>query len=128
MKNVLFVRLSSNLVFEKEHPINIQPPLDIGYCAAVLEDNGYNVRMVDSIFKKDFYKKIFNLKVEPDIVVIHLTTATYEVAMKLAKYFKEKYDSKIISMGQHATALPDTLVFKNSPIDFCVIGEPEKPF
>ena len=128
MENVLFVRLSSNLVFKREHPINIQPPLDIGYCAAVLEKNGYKVYMIDSIFKRNFYRMIRNLKVKPNIVVIHLTTATYEVAMKLAKYFKEKYNPspKIISMGQHATSLPNTLVFRNSPIDFCIIGEAEK--
>jgi len=118
--------LSSNLVFKKEHPINIQPPLDIGYCAAVLEKNGYNVHIIDSIFKKNFYGTILNWKVRPSIVVIHLTTAAYEVAMKLARYFKEKYASKIIFMGQHASALPDTLVFKNSPVDICMIGEAEK--
>ncbi|MBD3343027.1 MAG: radical SAM protein [Candidatus Lokiarchaeota archaeon] len=63
-------------------------------------------------------------------VCISGTTSYYYLSVKIiAEYFQEKHqDSKVIFGGAHAIARPECFHYKNSPIDYLILGEGEKVF
>lgn len=127
LKNVTFIRLNPCLPFNTSHPQNNTPPVDIGYCASILDKNGYRTSFIDILellkIKKlsIFINSVKRLK--PDIVIIHTTTTTAKLAIDLAMKIKSELNIPIFSMGQHPTAMPETFLYNGSPIDVCIIGE-----
>lgn len=130
-------------------PITIYPeedpplvfPLGIGYLAAVLEQKGYHVHVIDCIAEREGFtrnedgtihvgltwdelKKRIE-KIDPDVVGIScLWTADYVNATRISEIVKEIDNIPVIFGGAHTTALPkETLENKN--IDYVVIGEGE---
>lgn len=105
---------------------NIQQPLGIAYIAAVLEKEGYEVKIIDALVK-DYEEnfvieetKIFN----PDIIGITSTTAGINSSVSLANLLKKSIKCPIIIGGAHVTAVP-TKVMENDCFDVGVIGEGE---
>lgn len=108
---------------------NVLPPLGLAYLAAVLEKNGYDVRIIDApaldISAKNF-KRIL-LSENPDIVGISCNTPEVFSAFEYADLVKEILPkSTVILGGPHPSALPKETLFENKNIDFVIIGEGEK--
>jgi len=112
------------------HPRHCLPPLDIGYCAALLEKQGHEVDFFDTapgnLSYNDIFDKISGLPLE-GIAVIKPNEMAYELTLKLAADLKkaERGSPYIIIIGPVASASFNYFIFKGSPIDLCVIGEPE---
>ncbi len=95
-------------------------PLGIAYIAAVLEKNGYNVKIVDLNLNPD------EVIPDADIYGITVTTPLIYEAFNLSRYLK-KNNNFIVLGGPHPTCLPDESL-KEENINFVIRGEGEYPF
>lgn len=82
-------------------------PLGLGYLAAVLEKNGYEIDVIDCQVLKCSYEEFRN-KIsksrQPDIVGITSTTLTYKSALQIAKIAKEVWPECLTLLGgSHVT-------------------------
>jgi radical SAM superfamily enzyme YgiQ (UPF0313 family) len=92
-------------------------PLGIAYIAAVLEKNGYEVKVVDLNINQK--QEIPNA----DVYGITATTPLINEAFKLARDIK-KNSNFVILGGPHSTCLPEESLNEES-IDFVIRGEGE---
>lgn len=94
--------------------------LGIMYLAAVLEQEKYEVALVDLSYIKeeDWIKKI----PEAEVYGISAATPDYPLAVKIAQKIKEKFNSITVLGGVHATAQPDKI---DAIFNKVVIGEGE---
>lgn len=109
---------------------NPYPPLGLAYIGAVLEKNGYIVKIFDltlehNIHIKDKTDEIIGFS--PDIIGISVATHNYSNAIKTASYLKTMTGASIVFGGPHPTIIPED-VLKNEFIDFVIIGEGEETF
>jgi radical SAM superfamily enzyme YgiQ (UPF0313 family) len=108
--------------------MNIIQPLGIAYIAAVLEKEGYDVKIAEGNFINHEQIKEYIKQEKPDVVGITSTTPTFESVIKVARDVKEIDNNiKIIVGGSHVTALPQDAI-KEGCFDVGVIGEGEITF
>lgn len=111
------------------HPENIRPPLDIGFSISLLNgNNDVNIEFIDTKLKEysdEDLVKFADVK-DIDIVFIKCQTPVVERAKDISKEFKNKTKvQNVILFGQHPTISPETFLYDNSYVDFCIKGEPE---
>ena len=109
-----------------QHPPFI--PLGIGYLAAVLEKNGYQVDVIDcqalKLTYEDFRTEL--VKRKPDIVGMTSTTLTYKSAAEIAKIAKEVNPNCITAIGGPHVSFWDENALKEYPqLDVIVRKEGE---
>jgi len=113
-------------IFQQFLPIYV--PIGIGYLAAIMEQNGLKVKIIDEQVVDDTIAKIIKYTKEltpPYIFGFSVLTASYKSALETSKKLKELYpDSIIIFGGPHPTALPEE-VLTNTEVDIVVKGEGE---
>jgi len=101
-------------------------PFFQAYTAAVLQKNGHDVFMIDSLVEKidekKFLKKI--QKINPEVVLIETSTPTVNSDLKVAEEIKKITDAKIIFCGAHATVYPEKILQQKN-IDIVLRGEYE---
>jgi len=98
------------------------PPLGIFYIAAVLEKNGFNVKICDGINYSDIIGDVKAF--HPDVVGFTIMTSTFAKVREAIEMTKKETESFIIVGGIHVTVLPEeTLKMINA--DCAVIGEGE---
>ena len=113
-----------------------RPPLALALLSSFLKKNEIEVEIVDPISKQPIFgqqKKVIVDQIirkidelNPDIVGITCYTPEFNEVISLAKQIKENNKKiQIIIGGVHPTLRPKEFFFKNSPIDFLVIGEGE---
>lgn len=106
----------------------VMPPLGLAYIAGVLENNGFNVSILDSMAlnytSAQTRNYIFQLK--PDVVGITAMTPTFRGALEVARFSKEAGSIVVIGGPQTSVYPSETLVNKN--VDFIIIGEGEYAF
>lgn len=104
------------------------PPLGLGYMAAVLEERGVDIKIVDMDILKlsyDEYRTILS-KEHPDIVGITTLTQQYPNGEKLAQISKQIIpDSLVIMGGPHVTFLAPEILRRCPQVDVVVRGEGE---
>lgn len=131
---ILFINLTVDADNNREkrysHPRHKLPPLDIGYCAAIAEQEGHEARFCDTWVEKLSLNELTETaaKYAPDIVVIKPEILTFALTLKLAEMLKGRLDTVITVMGPVATTNPEEFVTVNGPIDAAIIGEPEETF
>jgi len=104
-------------------------PLGIGYLAAVLEKNQYEVDVIDCQALKLTYEEFESeiSKRQPDIVGITSTTLTYKSALRIAKIAKETHPKCLTLLGGcHATFWDDKALQECPFLDVVVRKEGEK--
>lgn len=103
------------------------PPLGLGYLAAVLENEGVEVKIFDNyLMEEDNYYIIKLLQdFDADIVGISCSTATYLSCVEIAQLIKKYYPKKIIvTGGPHSTLFPEQIL-NTGFFDAVVLGEGE---
>ncbi|MCK4733515.1 MAG: cobalamin-dependent protein, partial [Methanophagales archaeon] len=105
---------------------NIWVPLGLTYIAAILENDGHSIEIIDLNEKKMTEDDLRNhLKKDVDVVGVTGMITEYQKILKIVDIAKEKIpDRKVILGGPLATTLPQQLL-KQSKADFVVIGEGE---
>ncbi len=110
-------------------PQSLFIPLGIGYLAAVLEENQYEVNVVDCQSLKPSQKQIQEelLKTRPDVVGVTTSTLTINPALEIVKTTKETLpDCLTIMGGPHVTVLDEQTLNMHPDVDVIVRGEGER--
>lgn len=103
-------------------------PLGIGYLAAVLEKNGYDVNVIDcQALKLSMFEVEKELrKREPDVVGLTSTTLTYNSALKIIKVAKKALPNCMtIIGGSHVTFWDENALNECPSLDIVVRKEGE---
>jgi radical SAM superfamily enzyme YgiQ (UPF0313 family) len=123
------VALVTPPVLEKvaHHPLF--PPLGLAYMAAVLEQVGVEVKIIDSPvlnFNHQNIKKELEA-FQPSIVGVGSMTPTIESALKCAQIAKEAVPgAQVLMGGPHATFADREILTKEKAVDVIVRGEGEE--
>ncbi len=123
------VALITPPILEKvaHHPLF--PPLGLAYMAAVLEQNGFEVKIIDSpVLDFDHQKIKTELEsYQPTIVGVGSMTPTIESALKCARIAKEAApDAQVLMGGPHATFADTEILSSEKAVDVIVRGEGEE--
>lgn len=104
----------------------VAPILGIGYLGAVLKKAGHQVKIIDSLSRRDSYFSLQRLirEEEPDIVGLTTMTICFQETIETIRKIKEVSDCTILIGGSHVTALPG-ISLKCTEADFALIGECE---
>ena len=101
-------------------------PWELAYLSSLLKrDTEHHVKFIDGCLEKfnlEQYKERIAL-LEPNYIVMEPSTRTLEEDISLALWSKEKFGTKIVFCGQHATAYPEDLLSRG--VDFACQGEYE---
>ncbi len=132
MKNVdkatKIALVNSPLIAETyQHPLF--PPLGLAYLAAVLEQNNFEVKIIDCPARKIDHEKLRAeiASFEPTLVGIASMTATIPSALKSARVAKEACpNAKVIMGGPHATFADAQILTEEPAVDIVVRGEGEE--
>lgn len=108
----------------------VAPSLGIGYMAAVLEVNGYEVDVIDASALELTYDEIGEeiLKRNPDIVSISALTPTIGVALDSADKIKQVKPDTIVVLGGYHPTFEFQSVLEEPSVDVVVRGEGEYTF
>ncbi len=132
--NILFINPSLkqqhighyNKAIEKTR--GIYPSLGLLYIAAVLEQEGHHVEVIDMDTESNPQNKIASslTHLKPEVLCIHVMTWTFHQANEIAKLAKHALPSiYIIAGGAAITCTPEAII-NHSVFDYGVIGEGEK--
>ena len=105
----------------------IYPPMGLAYIAAVLRENGVEVKIIDAkslnMSHEDVAKAIE--KERPDFAGVTVFTTQLRSALDTCRGIKKRFPStKIVVGGPHIHPLHGEVI-KEESIDFCVRGEAE---
>ena len=104
------------------------PPLGLSFVAASLEKAGFKVELLDNYILKKSNHELIKLvkKLNPKIVGITCSSASYPVCVESAKIIKEAVPQcKIVVGGWHPSYVPESLL-KHTEIDYVIMGEGER--
>jgi anaerobic magnesium-protoporphyrin IX monomethyl ester cyclase len=109
------------------HPLF--PPLGLAYMAAVLQQNGFEVKIIDCpVCELDHEKLKAELSsYQPTMIGIGSMTPTIESALKSARVAKDACpDAKVLMGGPHATFSGEEILASEKNVDIIVRGEGEE--
>jgi anaerobic magnesium-protoporphyrin IX monomethyl ester cyclase len=119
----------ANPPYPDDVPQAVFIPLGISYLAAVLEEHGYKVDVVDCQINRpsqaELEEKFRALK--PDIVGVTAATVTYYPALKILSAAKAA-DPKCVTMigGPHVSVLDERTFTDSQDVDIVIRGEGEQ--
>ena len=115
------------LITSKTEYREISPPMGLLYVAAVLEEDGHQVEIVDGEADSLTAEKILERieSSQPDVVGAGATTVDFADANMVLKGAKERFNVITVLGGAHGTVLTTEVLAKNPHIDFVVRGEGE---
>lgn len=104
-----------------------RPILGIAYISSVLENHGYQTKIIDAYFYPMSDNDIIQYLVQykPDLVGITAMTHEINNAHSITLAVKKKIDVPVVIGGCHATARPKETMEEFPAFDFCVYGEGE---
>ena len=107
---------------------SVMPPLGLGWMAAVLEQEGHRVRILDAHADRVLVEQV-PLWVRQhgpfDLVGVSATTPLIASALQIARLLKAEWpETRIVLGGVHATVLPEE-VLADQAVDLVVRGEGE---
>jgi anaerobic magnesium-protoporphyrin IX monomethyl ester cyclase len=118
-----------NPPYPRGAPQSLFIPLGIGYLAAVLEENQYEVNVLDcQIFRPTQQQLEAQLsRSNADIVGVTTSTLTYWPAVEVVKAAKKVLPNALTILGgPHVTALPEQTLIESPEVDIVVRGEGER--
>jgi radical SAM superfamily enzyme YgiQ (UPF0313 family) len=104
-------------------------PLGIGYLAAVLEEDGYAVDVIDCQVEQHTQKDLMTelARLQPDVIGVTSTTLTFKSATDIVKTAKEACPNSLIILGgPHVTVLDEQTLNEQPEVDIIVRGEGER--
>jgi radical SAM superfamily enzyme YgiQ (UPF0313 family) len=105
----------------------VAPPLGISYMAAVLEENGYEVNIIDASAMEMTWEDLEEeLKEQsPQVVAITALTPTIEQAKKPAHLVKKVFPLTTVVMGGYHPTFNHQEILDKDYVDVVVMGEGE---
>ena len=126
------------IIFVNPYPENayginkgtIEPPLGIGYLAAIAEENSVSCKIIDAnvlrIKTDDLFFEI--KKYKPKIVGISLNLYSYQVSLKLTDMIKEAFGQIVVILGGATPSSTPLKTINACKADAVVVGEGEETF
>jgi len=112
-----------------------RPPIGLMYIASFLESKGCRADIVDVKGKASVHETedeiIKELKrLSPDVIGTTCDTPEVQATKEFAARVKAEVNPeiKIVVGGSHPTFIQQDLLFRDSPIDFCILNEGEPSF
>jgi len=117
-----------NYILREEFGEASDPPLGVASIAAVLEEKGYGVSVIDAnaenLTKGEISFRLAELK--PDVVGISCNySPLHNPSLQIAAMIKSEFGIPVIAGGNHATALAEYILGCSRDIDFIARGEGE---
>lgn len=105
------------------------PNLGIAYTASALENDGVDVKIIDSYYENLDVKKTCKMleRIDPQIVGIYSSSLQLREAVKIAKNVKKFLNAKTVIGGPHISSDP-IFIKRFKCFDFGFIGESEVDF
>lgn len=106
----------------------VAAPMGLAYIAAVLEQNGHEVRALDCLVERSDKKLVETCirREKPSVVAIQAFTPSVHYAIEIAETVKEvDQEIKVMLGGTHPTALPEATLAMSDSVDFVVRHEGE---
>lgn len=130
---ILLLNPASELVLEsKECRRFFAPimPLNLGYLAAVLQKNGFDVVILDQFAKRLTSAEVLAevAKQRPDVIGASLLTPVCDSALRLFSDIKSQLPDIKIAVGNIHASLFYEEMLKSQLVDFCVLQEGEMSF
>ena len=119
----------ANPPYPEDVPQAVFIPLGISYLAAVLEQNGYEVDVIDCQVSRPSQKELEDKfkSLNPDIVGVTAATVTYFPALQILKAAKAAVPNCVTMIGgPHVTVLDKRTFTESSDVDIVVRGEGEQ--
>ncbi len=127
MANILLINppLTSGELYKRgaRGTASIIPPLGLAYLAAVLENKGHRVKIIDGIATDISIEEIVDSVKDFDFVGVNVLSTFFKRCVELIENIKRVTNVPIIAGGAHATVMPLSLLEKG--VDYVVIGEGE---
>jgi anaerobic magnesium-protoporphyrin IX monomethyl ester cyclase len=104
-------------------------PIGLGYLAAVLEENGYDVTVIDCPALEMDLKQLKTklASINPDVIGITSMTPTIQSALLSASAAKGACaDAMVVLGGPHATFMDEQVLNEEAAVDVVVRGEGEE--
>lgn len=122
------VRAGSRWPHIKEIDPHYMPfPFFLAYSASLLQENGYEVIIIDALAerlnKAKYIRRIE--KIQPDIILAETSTPSIKNDLKITEEIKNYTNSQIFLSGTHITIFPEQLLLENNHIDIILKGEYE---
>ncbi len=119
----------ANPPYPDDVPQAVFIPLGISYLAAVLEEKGYKVDVVDCQVNRPPQKEMEDKfkSLNPDIIGVTAATVTYFPALKILKAAKAACPNCVTMIGgPHVTVLDERTFTESPDVDIVVRGEGEQ--
>lgn len=119
----------ANPPYPEDVPQAVFIPLGISYLAAVLEEKGYEVDVVDCQVSRPNQKELEDKfrSLNPDIIGVTSATVTYLPALDILKAAKAALPNCITMIGgPHVTVLDERTFTESADVDIVVRGEGEQ--
>ncbi len=111
-----------------ERPRYAMFPLFMAYAAALLEREGFEVRVIDAVPLNlrlaELVERVRECR--PDAVLLEPNAATIDDTLALLVRLREFSDARFVLAGTHATATARDLLVNHGIVDFVVLGEYER--
>ena len=94
-------------------------PFFLAYSTGVLEDQGFDVSLIDAPAEKLDRNKTIELisKIKPDILVCETSTPSIENDLEVISAIKKNGVPFIVAVGTHVSALPEEVLAENKSLD-----------
>ncbi|TXT65805.1 MAG: Coproporphyrinogen III oxidase [Promethearchaeota archaeon] len=129
MKVVLINPVPMDLSEENPKPkfSSFAEPLGLLYIAGVLEQNGYEISILDHGATDYTFAEVIKWikREEPDVLGISVLTRSFRSGVEIAKLAKKWNPNLPIILGNYQTVCAQKILEKYQFIDFCVCGEGE---
>lgn len=102
-------------------------PLFMAYAAAVLEQEGFAVKVIDAVplnlREEEFLAR--TQETSPDVIFFEPNAAVIDDTLRLIKKLRETVPATMVLGGSHATSNAKDLIEDHAFVDYVVIGEYE---
>lgn len=118
---------TSELAF-RDNSIGFVPPLSLLCVAAIMEQEGVAVDLIDMNAERLSYSETIErlAKFSPDLLGFTTTTMSFHPVVKWINKFKKDTALPVIIGGEHVGLYPYETM-SHAAIDFCIVGEAELP-
>lgn len=102
-------------------------PMFLGYSAALLEDDGFDVAVIDGVplNLSDAEYETRVLQFNPDVIIVEPNSAVVDDVLKQITRLRTKTSATVIVIGSHVTAEYKGLFKQYAAVDYAVAGEYE---
>ena len=111
-----------------ERPRYAMFPLFLAYAAAVLEQEGFAVRVIDGVpinlREEEFLARV--QESSPDVIFFEPNAAVIDDTLRLIQNLRKTVPATVVLGGSHATSRAKELLEKYAFIEYVIIGEYER--